>query len=162
LAVYGLSPVPQLDGPAAYGLTPAMTLRGRLAAVKRVPAGEGVSYGHDFVTDRATTLGLVPLGYADGIPRSAGHQGQLLVAGARRSIAGRVCMDQLVVDLGDGPEAAAARAGDDVVVFGTGPDGAPTAQEWAAASGTISYEIVSRIGARVPRRYLGAPDGETG
>ena len=162
LAVYGLSPVPQVDGPAAYGLTPAMTLRGRLAAVKRVPAGEGVSYGHDFVTDRATTLGLVPLGYADGIPRSAGNEGQLLVAGARRSIAGRVCMDQLVVDLGDGPEAAAARAGDDVVVFGTGPDGAPTAQEWAAASGTISYEIVSRIGARVPRRYLGVPDGETG
>ena len=155
LAVYGLSPVPELGGPAAYGLTPAMTLRGRLAAVKKVPAGQGVSYGHDYHTDRDTTLALVPLGYADGVPRSAGNRGEVMVAGRRRRVAGRVCMDQFVVDLGDGPDAASARPGDDAVLFGPGTSGEPTAQDWADAAGTICYEIVSRVGARVPRSYVG-------
>jgi alanine racemase len=156
LAAYGLSPVPDLGDPAAYGLTPAMTLRGRLANVKEVPAGQGVSYGYDYHTRRATTLALVPLGYADGVPRSAGNRAQVMVAGERHTIAGRVCMDQFVIDLGAGAAAAAAREGDEVVLFGTGRDGEPTAQDWGAAAGTISYEIVSRVGARVPRRYVGA------
>jgi len=151
LSVYGLSPVPQVGGPEAYGLRPAMTLAARFILVKRVPAGHGVSYGHQYVTPRETTLGVVPLGYADGIPRHATNVGPLLAAGARRRIAGRVCMDQVVVDLGDDP----AAAGDEVLVFGPGDQGEPTAQDWAQALGTISYEIVSRIGGRVPRVYSG-------
>ncbi len=155
IAVYGLSPVPELGGPAAYGLRPVMTLRGRLALVKQVPAGEGVSYGHEYHTSDDTTLALVPLGYADGIPRSASNRGETLVAGRRRRVAGRVCMDQYVVDLGTGPDAAGAREGDEAVLFGPGDAGEPTAQDWADAAGTISYEIVSRVGGRVPRTYLG-------
>jgi alanine racemase len=151
IAVYGLSPVPDVGGSADFGLRPAMTLSGRLVLVKRVPAGSGVSYGHTYVTERETTVGLLPLGYADGIPRNAGNVGPLLAAGHRRTIAGRVCMDQVVVDLGDDP----AAPGDEVVLFGTGEDGGPTAQDWAEATGTISYEIVSRIGPRVPRVYAG-------
>jgi alanine racemase len=151
IAVYGISPVPDLGGPPDFGLRPAMTLTGRLVLVKRVPAGSGVSYGHEYVTDRETTLGLVPLGYADGIPRHAGNAGPVLAAGRRRTLAGRVCMDQVVLDLGDD----AAAAGDEVVLFGPGDDGAPTAQDWADAAGTIAYEIVTRVGPRVPRTYTG-------
>jgi alanine racemase len=155
IALYGISPVPDLGDPSAYGLRPAMTLRGRLAGVKTVPAGEGVSYGHEYHTAQETTLALVPLGYADGVPRSAGNRGEALVAGQRRRVAGRVCMDQFVVDLGTGPDAVAAREGDEVVLFGPGDGGEPTAQDWADAVGTIHYEIVTRIGSRVPRRYVG-------
>ena len=151
IAVYGLSPVPQLSGPQAYGLTPAMTLVARLSLVKRVPAGQGVSYGHAYTTPRETVLGLVPLGYADGIPRNATNVGPVSVQGRPNVIAGRVCMDQFVVDLGPDSE---AREGDEVVLFGADPDG-PSAQAWADATGTISYEIVTRIGPRVPRVYVG-------
>ncbi|HET8614236.1 MAG TPA: alanine racemase [Actinomycetales bacterium] len=151
LAVYGLSPVPDLGGPAAYGLRTAMTLQSQLALVKRVPAGSGVSYGHAYTTDRETVLGLVPLGYADGIPRAATNVGPVGVGGRRFRIAGRVCMDQVVVDLG--PDAT-AQEGDRVVLFGEGSAGEPTAQDWAEVLDTISYEIVTRIGQRVPRRYV--------
>jgi alanine racemase len=151
IAVYGLSPVPQEGGPEAFGLRPAMTLVGRLALVKRVPAGSGVSYAHAYTTERESSLGLVPLGYADGVPRNASNVGPLLAAGRRRTIAGRVCMDQIVVDLGDDP----AEAGDEVVLFGPGDGDTPTAQDWADATGTISYEIVTRVGPRVPRTYVG-------
>lgn len=151
LAVYGLSPIPSKASAAQLGLVPAMTLRARVALVKRVPAGEGVSYGHRYVTDRETTLALVPLGYADGIPRSASNVAPVLIAGRRRTIAGTVCMDQFVVDLGDDPIAE----GEEVVLFGPGTSGEPTAQDWAEATGTISYEIVTRVGARVPRHYGG-------
>ncbi len=150
IAVYGLSPVPEVGGPHDYGLRPAMTLAADLVLVKRVPAGSGVSYGHTYTTDRETTVGLVPLGYADGVPRAAGNVGPVLAAGRTRTVAGRVCMDQLVLDLGDDP----AQAGDEVVLFGDGSDGGPTAQDWADATGTISYEIVTRIGPRVPRVYV--------
>jgi alanine racemase len=150
IAVYGLSPVPEVGAPSAYGLRPAMTLVADLVLVKRVPAGSGVSYGHIYTTDRESTLGLVPLGYADGIPRAAGNLGPVQAAGRTRRIAGRVCMDQIVLDLGDDP----AEVGDEVVLFGDGADGGPTAQDWAEATDTISYEIVSRIGPRVPRVYL--------
>ena len=151
IAVYGLSPVPDVGGPADFGLRPAMTLTAGLVLVKRVPAGSGVSYGHIYTTERETTLGLVPLGYADGVPRAGGNVGPVLAAGRRRTVAGRVCMDQLVLDLGDD----AAAVGDHVVLFGDGADGAPTAQDWADATGTISYEIVTRVGPRVPRVYVG-------
>ena len=151
LAVYGLSPVPQLGDPASFGLRPAMTLRSTVALTKQVPAGSGVSYLHRYVTERETRLALVPLGYADGIPRNATNLAQVQLRGVRRTIAGTVCMDQFVLDVGDD----AVQAGDDVVLFGPGDDGEPTAQEWAEALGTINYEIVTRLGARVPRTYVG-------
>jgi alanine racemase len=152
--VYGLSPIPQDATPTQLGLRPAMTVCARLANVKRVSAGHGVSYGHEYVTHQETTLGLVPLGYADGIPRHAGNRAPLLAAGAVRPIAGRVCMDQIVVDVGDDPVAA----GDEVVLFGDGSRGEPLAEDWAVASGTISYEIVTRMAPRLPRRYLGVAE----
>jgi len=152
LSVYGLSPVPQLGDPQSFGLTPAMTLSADLAVTKRIPAGQGLSYGHLYVTSQDTTVGLVPMGYADGIPRNATNVGPVSLAGTRHTVAGRVCMDQFVIDLGPASEAA---AGDRVTLFGTGDSGEPTAQDWADATGTISYEIISRIGSRVPRVYLG-------
>jgi alanine racemase len=150
IAIYGLSPLPATA--AELGLRPAMTLAADVALVKRVPAGTGISYGHTHKTATETTVALVPLGYADGIPRSASNAAEVLVAGARRRIAGRVCMDQLVVEVGDD----AVVAGDEALLFGPGHQGEPTAQDWADALGTISYEIVTRIGARVPRTYVGA------
>ncbi|WP_461110932.1 alanine racemase [Streptomyces calidiresistens] len=150
LAVYGLSPAPELGLPRDHGLRPAMTLRAALAGVKRVPGGHGVGYGHHYVTPGETTLALVPAGYADGIPRHASGVGPVLVAGKWRTIAGRVAMDQFVVDLGGDP----AEPGDEAVLFGPGEHGEPTAEDWARACGTIGYEIVTRIGARVPRVYL--------
>jgi alanine racemase len=148
VAVYGLSPVPAQGD---FGLVPAMTLRTPLALTKRVRAGEGVSYGHQYVTTRETTLALVPLGYADGVPRAATNIAPVSINGSRFTVSGRVCMDQFVVDVGDLDVAA----GDTAVLFGTGEDGVPTAQDWADALGTIHYEIVTRIGARVPRVYVG-------
>lgn len=150
LALYGLSPIPAERSARSLGLRPAMTLRARLSVVKRVPAGQGVSYQHTYVTDKETTLGVVPLGYADGIARTASNRGAILAAGRQRPIAGIVCMDQVVVDLDDAP----AAVGDPVVLFGPGDDGEPTAQDWAQATDTISYEVVSRIGPRVARRYV--------
>jgi len=150
IAAYGLSPAPEHADSAGLGLQPAMTLRGRLALVKAVPAGSGVSYGHTHVTSRATVLGLVPLGYGDGVPRHASSAVDLFVGGRRVPLVGRVCMDQVMVDLGPG---ATDAAGAEVVLFGSGHNGEPTAQEWAEAVGTISYEIVTRIGPRVPRTY---------
>jgi len=152
LAVYGLSPVPSLGDPQSFGLTPAMTLSADLAVTKRIPAGQGLSYGHQYVTTEDTTVGLVPIGYADGIPRQATNVGPVSLAGSRYTVSGRVCMDQFVVDLG---LASRAAAGDRVTIFGTGESGEPTAQDWAQATGTISYEIISRIGSRVPRVYIG-------
>ena len=152
LAVYGLSPVPALGDPQSFGLTPAMTLSADLAVTKRLPAGQGLSYGHQYVTSQDTTVGLVPMGYADGIPRNATNVGPVSVGGTRNTVAGRVCMDQFVVDLGP---ASDAQPGDQVTVFGAGESGEPTAQDWAEVTGTISYEIISRIGSRVPRVYVG-------
>jgi alanine racemase len=151
IALYGLDPLGGAD-PTAHGLRPAMTVRGRVLLTKRVPAGAGVSYGHTYSTDRETTLALVPVGYADGVPRAAGNVAPVLAAGAQRRIAGRVCMDQFVVDVGDD----AIAAGDEVVLWGPGDRGEPTAQQWADAVGTIHYELVTRIGGRFTRRYVGS------
>ncbi|PRZ07019.1 alanine racemase [Isoptericola sp. CG 20/1183] len=169
IAVYGFAPSPALGVPGDHGLRPAMTFRSRLANVKQVAAGEGVSYGHLYTTSQDTTVGLVPVGYGDGVPRhasggSAGPGGPVAVGqgpGARvLRVAGRVCMDQLVLDLG--PDAA-ERAGDVVTLFGSSDGVAhgadvPNAQDWADAAGTISYEIVTRLGARVPRVYVSEGD----
>ncbi|WP_329118563.1 alanine racemase [Streptomyces sp. NBC_01465] len=150
VAMYGISPIPELGSAADFGLRPVMTLSARLALVKHVPKGQGVSYGHHYTTPADTTLGLVPVGYADGIPRHASGRAPVLVAGKWRRVAGRVAMDQFVVDLdGDEPQ-----AGDEAVLFGPGDRGEPTAEEWAVAADTIAYEIVTRIGARVPRVYV--------
>ena len=111
-----------------------------------------MSYGHTYVTSEATRLGLVPLGYSDGVPRNASSVAPVLADGRRMPIAGRVCMDQFLIDLG--PRSTAA-AGDPVVLWGAGEDGLPTAQDWAAATGTINYELVTRIGPRLPRLYRG-------
>ncbi len=150
IALYGLDPMG--GDPAQHGLRPAMTVRAHVAHTKRVPAGVGVSYGHTYSPDRATTLALVPVGYADGVPRAAGNCGPVLAAGAQRSIAGRVCMDQFVLDVG-GDDVA---PGDEVVLWGPGDGGEPTAQQWADATGTIHYELVTRIGGRFARRYVGS------
>ncbi len=148
LLVYGLDPapghLPDLD------LRPAMTVQTPLAMAKPIAAGTGVSYGHTWVAEHPTTVGLVPAGYAEGIPRHASSRAEVWVAGRRRPVRGTICMDQFVVDLdGDLPE-----PGTRVLVFGPGDHGEPTAQDWAEASGTISYEIVTRIGGRMVRRYV--------
>ncbi|MFE4682145.1 alanine racemase [Streptomyces sp. NPDC056721] len=150
IAMYGISPSPEIGTPEDFGLRPVMTLSASLALVKHAPGGLGVSYGHYYVTPGETTLGLVPLGYGDGIPRHASGTGPVLIGGKLRTVAGRVAMDQFVVDLG-GDELA---AGDEAVLFGPGDRGEPTAEDWAQAAGTIAYEIVTRIGARVPRVYV--------
>ncbi len=152
IAVYGLDPAPGRT--PDIGLVPAMTVQARLAMVKTVEAGDSVSYGHTWTADRPTSIGLVPVGYGDGVPRHASNAAEVAVGGKRRPIRGRVCMDQFVVDLdGDLPP-----EGTEVVLFGAPVDGRPTAQDWAEAADTINYEIVSRIGGRMTRRYV---DGGT-
>lgn len=157
IALYGLDPAP--GHTADLGLVPAMTVRARLAMVKDLAAGDSVSYGHLWTAAQATTVGLVPVGYGDGVPRHASgphHGAEVGVGGKRRPIRGRVCMDQVVVDLGgDRPE-----AGEEVVLFGPPAAGAPTAQDWAEACGTINYEIVTRIGGRMPRRYVDSAEAD--
>jgi alanine racemase len=130
------------------GLRPAMRLVSKLTQVRRIRAGEGVSYGHDFVADRDTTIGLVPLGYADGVPRVAAGRASVQCQGVRMPIIGRIAMDQFVVDAGD----RAVEPGAPVTIFGAG-SGEPTAAEWADWAGTIPHEIYCGIGSRVPRRY---------
>lgn len=148
IAAYGVDPVPGLAALGGVELTPAMTLRSQLVNVKQVPAGSSVSYGWSWTADADTTLGLVPLGYADGIPRAASNLGEVWWRGRRVPIRGKICMDQFVVDLGPG---AVAEIGDEVTVFGPGTAGEPTANEWAEWCGTIGYEIVTRVGSRVVR-----------
>jgi alanine racemase len=155
IAVYGISPGPEVGTARDLGLRPAMRLEARLAQVKRVPAGHGVSYGHEYVTSADTVLALVPLGYADGIPRAASGRGPVLVGSGVRPVAGRVCMDQFVLDVGGDGIAGEVAVGDTVVLFGTGEHGEPTVEDWALAAETIPYEIVTRIGPRVVRTYVG-------
>lgn len=150
IAMYGISPSPEIGTPEEFGLRPVMRLSASLALVKHAPGGHGVSYGHHYVTPGETTLGLVPVGYGDGIPRHASGTGPVLVGGKLRTVAGRIAMDQFVVDLG-GDEPA---VGSEAVLFGPGDGGEPTAEDWAQAAGTIAYEIVTRIGSRVPRVYV--------
>ncbi|MEI8082031.1 MAG: alanine racemase, partial [Actinomycetes bacterium] len=151
IAVYGISPGPAVGTSRSLGLRPVMTLAARLSQVKKLPAGHGISYGHQYVTTADTTVGLVPVGYADGLPRASTNAGPVWAAGGQRIVAGRMCMDQFVIDLGNDD----AWAGDEVVIFGPGTNGEPTADDWAAACETISYEIVSRIGPRIPRVFVG-------
>ena len=148
IASYGLDPAPGVS--PDLGLVPAMTVRAALSLSKPISVGAGVSYGHTWTADRDTTVGLIPAGYGDGVPRHAGNAAEAWVDGRRRPVRGRICMDQFVVDLGGDLPAA----GSEVVLFGTGQAGEPTAQDWAEACGTINYEIVTRIGGRMHRRYV--------
>ena len=150
IAMYGLTPdLNNLGTSQSLDLKPAMTLRAKLHLVKEVPAGSSVGYGATDITKSDTKLGVVATGYADGIPRIAKNAGVFL-NGKRAPIIGRVSMDQFVVDLGaDSP----AQSGDWVTIFNDGSQGEYTADDWGAASGSINYEIVTRIGPRVPRIY---------
>ncbi len=150
IALYGLNPVPEHSD---ADLIPAMTLRTRVSLVKRVAAGRGVSYGHAYVTPADTTVGVIPIGYADGVPRALSGRLRVRINGRDFPGIGRVCMDQFVVDLG--PDGGGVAEGDEVEVFGSGADGGPTAHEWAQRTDTIDYEIVTGVGPRIARRYTG-------
>ena len=150
IAMYGLTPdLENMGSSNSLGLKPAMTLRAKLHLVKEVPAGSLVGYGATEKTKSDTKLGVVAMGYADGIPRIAKSAG-VTFNGQKAPIIGRVSMDQFVVDLGAD---STAQSGDWVTVFSTGTKGDYTADDWGGASGSINYEIVTRIGPRVPRIY---------
>jgi alanine racemase len=148
IAVYGLSPVPQLGD---MGLIPAMTVKCTVALVKSIHAGEGVSYGHTWIAERDTTVALMPIGYADGVFRSLGGRLDVLINGRRRPGVGRICMDQFLVDLGPGQIDVAE--GDEAILVGPGSRGEPTAQDWADLLGTIHYEVVTSPRGRITRTY---------
>ncbi|MFI5777233.1 alanine racemase [Nocardia sp. NPDC051570] len=150
IAMYGLSPMPQISD---YGLRPAMTFRARVALVKPVAAGEGVSYGHRWIAPRDTTVALVLAGYADGVPRPLTGRIAVRIGEHSYPSVGTISMDQLVLDLGDNP--AQVRPGDAAVLFGPGE---PHPQHWADLLGTINYEIVCSPRGRVVRRYAGDPE----
>jgi alanine racemase len=151
IGLYGLSPdVNNLGDSKKLGLLPAMKLKAKLNLVKKVKSGATVGYGATAKVLKDTKLGVISLGYADGIPRNANNSAGVFVAGKRAAIIGRVSMDQFVVDLGAD---SLAKTGDEVIVFGDGSAGEYTVDEWAKACGTINYEIVTRIGPRVPRIY---------
>ncbi|MDK1327012.1 alanine racemase [Arthrobacter sp. zg-Y1143] len=158
LGMYGLSPFAG-QTPAELGLRPAMTLKTTIAACKEVPAGQGVSYGLHYRTKEPTTLALVPLGYADGVPRVA-TGGPVQVDGQVYPVVGRIAMDQMVIDLHRTGIAGTPESlvGHEAVLFGG--EGAPGVDEWASAAGSINYEIITRISGRVPRRYVDSAAGE--
>lgn len=148
-------------GAEAYGLdahietNAVMTVIGEVVAVKRVPAGSGVSYGYTYRTDGETGLSLVGLGYADGIPRLGSNVASAWVAGAARPLVGRVAMDQFVVDSGD----ADVEVGAEAVVFGAGAEGHPSAVTWAEQTGRSPLELTAGIGPRVRRLAIGGAHG---
>ncbi|CAM5696869.1 alanine racemase [Mycolicibacterium aubagnense] len=148
IAVYGHTPIPELGD---FGLRPVMTLKCPISAVRSIKAGDGVSYGHTWIADRDTTVGLIPLGYADGVFRGLSGRIDVSVYGARYRNVGRICMDQFVIDLG--PDGAGVAVGDEAVLFGSGASGEPTAQEWAELLGTINYEVVTSPRGRIARTY---------
>ncbi|MGY2703105.1 alanine racemase [Nocardioides sp. HB32] len=142
-----------IDPSRTTPLRAAMTLTAPVISVRRVRAGTPIGYGHAHRTSAPTNLALVPLGYADGLPRAASGRAQVLVRGVRRPVVGTLSMDQLVVDLGQ----RGVDLGETVTVFGPGDAGEPTVAEWAAWAGTIEHEIVTGIGSRVARRVRSVP-----
>ena len=151
IGLYGLSPdVKSMGDSQKLNLKPAMKLKAKLHLVKEVEAGAQVGYGGTATVNSDTKIGVVTMGYADGIPRSASNSAGVFIDGKRAPLLGRVSMDQFVVDLGKDSN---AKTGDEVVIFGDGSAGEYTVDEWASAAGTINYEIVTRIGPRVPRIY---------
>lgn len=163
LAFYGLAPADHL-APADFGLRPALTVTAPVVLVKKVPAGTGVSYEHQAITHEPRYLGLIPLGYADGIPKGITGRSLILLGGRRVPVIGKVCMDQFMVDLG--PDAQGVAVGDTAVLFGDPRTGAASADDWGAAIGSHGDEIINRIAPRLPRAYecpdyqeAGAPVG---
>jgi len=150
IALYGVAPAPALADRAS--LTPVLALRAQVTYIKDLPAGSRISYGLRYELTQPSRIVTVPVGYADGVPRNLGLRGgEVLIGGTRHPIAGTVTMDQLMVDVGG----AAVEVGDDVVLLGKQGDDEITANEWAQRLDTIAYEIVTGIGPRVPRRYVG-------
>ena len=145
MAMYGVSPMAEDNFP--FTLSPVMTLRAAVTKVRTVPAGTGVSYGHRYVTDRETQLALLPLGYADGLPRAGTNKAPVQLNGARYTASGTICMDQFLIDVGN----ANVREGDIATIFGAG---GPSAREWGDACGTIGYEMTTRLGSRVVKRFI--------
>ena len=156
IALYGLAPAAAgIAAPEMAGLRPALSLRARVSYVKAVAAGERLSYGLRYRLEAPSVVATVPIGYADGVPRSlAAAGGEVLIGGRRRPLAGTVTMDQILVDCGPEAEPAIA-AGDDVVLLGAQGDEHIDAWEWANLTGTISYEVVCGLSQRVPRIYVG-------
>jgi alanine racemase len=148
IALYGLDPTPHLKA-ADFSLVPAMRVSSEVVSVKEVPAGHGVSYGYLHKTTGPSTLALVPFGYAEGMPRIATGRASVLLNGKRYPILARIAMDQFILDVGSDP----VKVGDEVVIFGNGAKGEPTAEELALAAETINYEIVTRIGGRAKRVF---------
>jgi alanine racemase len=147
LVMYGIAPTGAQDA----GLTPVMSVRTELIALRDLPAGAPVGYDQTFRTTRPSRIATVPMGYGDGLMRSASNRGQMLVRGQRCPIVGRVSMDLTTLDVTDMPEVA---VGDDVVLFGRQDEATLSAVELAEASGTIAYEVLTSISPRVPRIYL--------
>jgi alanine racemase len=150
LSIYGLPPVPAVG--ARVALRPVMTFKTRILQIKSVPAGSGVSYGHTFITQRPSMIGVLPVGYADGYRRGLQHGGEVIVRARRAPVVGAVCMDLTMVDL---TEISAARTGDEVILWGGADDDSISVNDVARLANTISYEMLSTVGKRVPRVYRG-------
>jgi len=146
LAIYGLYPKKDLK----INLKPVLSLKTKVLFIKRVPKGFGISYGHDYITRKTTTIATLPIGYGDGYPRNLSNCGPVLIGGRRFKINGRICMDQIMVDVGD----FKVRVGDEAVLIGSQGKNKITAEELAHLADTISYEIVCGLGSRVPRVYI--------
>lgn len=150
IASYGLSPLSASEPASTWELTPVMTLSSEVALINTIDAGQGVSYGHDWIAGEQTRVALVPIGYADGLPRTASNRAEVAIAGRRYPVLGRIAMDQIVVGIGD----ATVSVGDRVDVWGDPATGAPTADDWAVWAGTIGYELVTKVGRRVRYRFI--------
>jgi alanine racemase len=146
LVIYGLYPKANLK----INLRPVLSLKTKVIFVKRLPGGCGVSYGHDYITKRTTTIVTLPIGYGDGYPRNLSNRAPVLIRGRRFKISGRICMDQIMVDVGG----SNLRIGDEAVLIGSQGKHKITAEELADLANTISYEIVCGLGSRVPRIYV--------
>jgi len=152
IILYGCYPSNEVDK-SLLSLKPAMTLKASIVFLKRVPAGTSISYGRKFVTERESVIATIPIGYADGYPRLLSGKGRVLIRGQYAPVVGNICMDQCMVDVTDIPN---VKKYDEVVLIGTQGDKTILADEIAEKTGTINYEIVCRIGKRVPRVYINA------
>lgn len=150
IMLYGLTPSAEMDS-SAFALTPAMSIKAKISHIKRVPKGFPVGYDHTHITENETVIATVPVGYADGYPRLLSSKGKMLIGGVYANIVGRVCMDQLMLDVGHIPN---VKEGDEVVILGRQGGNEITADDLAAMTNTINYEVVSRILPRIPRVYI--------
>lgn len=146
LVIYGLYPKENLK----INLRPVLSLKTKVIYVKRMPSNFGISYGHGYITEKETTIVTLPIGYGDGYPRNLSNKGPVLIKGRRLKICGRICMDQIMIDVGNIP----VKIGDEVVLIGSQGKNKITAEELAQLCGTIPYEIVCSLGSRIPRVYI--------